>query len=34
MLRLIGLKAATEEEVRAAAAEMKIVAIQPTSDEQ
>jgi deazaflavin-dependent oxidoreductase (nitroreductase family) len=29
MLRLIGLKAGTEEEARAAVAEMKIVAIQP-----
>jgi deazaflavin-dependent oxidoreductase (nitroreductase family) len=29
MLRLIGLKADTEEEVRAAAAEMRVVGIQP-----
>lgn len=33
MLRLIGLKAATAEEVRAAAAEMRIVAVQPSVDD-
>lgn len=32
MLRLIGLKAATEDEVRAAIAKMKIVAIHPAVD--
>jgi deazaflavin-dependent oxidoreductase (nitroreductase family) len=32
LLRLVGLRATTEEEVRAAAAEMRVVAIRPEGD--